>query len=366
MKEYIPRDEFNSPRLSFRAVKLNTIPVIEQIKPFLDSFNLSWIKLQDFIAKAIGNGFAIDVGSLKDISVGKDKSFDPLDVLNYYRQSTFLLYKRQKTGLAGITKASSPPVIPIANNTYDNIKAQFETMNFFMQKIEDVTGLSMVALGKTADPDVAKFNMEVSVQGTNEIINNIARAQTDLQEDVSINICYRIRSLCRVNEHIKKSYEEVIGEQRMKAVVDAEKNHVKYGIRIEASDITEEKQNILMMLNASIKAPGSDEVGKLDMSEAIIIQDMILQRQNFRRIGLILGYMLRKKEEQAKIQKQEMIKLQGEQLKQPEIIKQQTQQVEQNFELQKMDKQFYYDYIIKWGVAPGSVPFEKLQNKGNS
>jgi hypothetical protein len=365
IKQYIPRDEFNKPRLSYRAIKINTIPIIEQIKPFLDSFNLAWIKLQDFIAKAIGNGFAIDVGSLKDIAVGKDKSFDPMEVLNFYRQSTFLLYKRAKPGLSGMTKQSAPPVIPITNNTYDNIRAQFESMNFFMQKIEDVTGLSMVALGKSADPNVAKFNMQVSVQGTNEIINNIARCKTDLQEDVSVNVCYRIRSLCRVNESIRKVYEEVVGVQRMKCVLDAEKNHVKYGIRIEATDITEEKQNLMAMLSAAIKQPGSPEMGKLDMSDALIIQDMIMQGQNFRRIGLILGYTMRKKEQQARMIQQQNIQLQGEQIKVPEMIKYQAQQETQQFEWQKMDKQFQYDYMIKWGVPPGALPPEQMQ-QGNS
>ena len=363
-KEYIPRDEFNSPRLSYRAVKLVSSPIMEQIKPFLDGFNLAEIKLKDFIAKAIGNGFAVDVGSLKDISVGKDKTFDPLNVLNFYRQSTFLLYKKEKSGLAGLSRSVSPPIIPLNNNTYENIKAQFETMNFYMQKIEDVTGLSMVALGKSADPNVAKFNMQVSVQGTNEIINNIARAQTDLQEDISVNICYRIRSLCRVNDFIRKSYEQVVGEQRMRSIVEADKNNVKYGITIEATDITEEKQFVLAMLQASIKAPGSEGTG-LDISDAIIIQDMIMQRQNFRRIALIIGYKMAKKEQQAIANKQRMIELQGEQIKQPELIKAQVQQAEQQFEMQKIERQFYYDYILKYTVPPGAPVPQQQTNTGN-
>lgn len=363
-RQYIPRDEFNRPRLSYRAVKYPTEPIIEQIKPFLDGFNLAFIKLQDAIAKAVGNGFAIDVGTLKDISVGKDVSFDPLEVLNYYRQTGFLLYKKLKPGLSGMTKVSTPPVVPISNNTYDNVRAQFESMNFFMQKIEDVTGLSMAAMGKTADPNVAKYNMQVSVQGTNEIINNIARCQTDLQEDVSVNVCYRIRSLCRTNEEIRDSYAEVIGDRRMKVVVDAERNHVKYGIKIEATDITEEKQTIMAMLGVAIKQPGSGELGKLDMGDVMIIQDMILQGQNFRRIGLIIGYKLRKKEQEARAIQQQNIQLQGEQLQKPEMIKYQAQQEQNQFEMAKIDKEYYYKYMVKWGVPPGQVPLPQAQ--GNS
>jgi hypothetical protein len=119
------------------------------------------------------------------------------------------------------------------------------------------------------------------------------------------------------------------------------------------------------MLGAAIKQPGSQEVGKLDISDAIIIQDMIMQGQNFRRIGLILGYTMRKKEQEARKITQENIKLQGQQIQQPELIKAQVQQQSQQFELAKMDKEFYYDYMIKWGVPPGSLPPQQLQ-QGNS
>lgn len=363
-KEYIPRDEFNVPRLSYRAIKLNTTPIIEQIKPFLDSFNLAWIKLQDSIAKAVGNGFAVDVGTLHGISIGKDKSFEELDVLNYYRQSSFLLYQKTKTGLAGIQKQSAPPVIPLQNNTYDNIRAQFESMNFFMQKIEDVTGLSMTSMGKTADPNVAKYNMQISVQGTNEIISNIARCKTNIQEDLSVNLLYRIRSLCRVNDFIRESYEDVVGKQRMKVFVEAEHNNVRYGISIEATDITEEKQTLMAYIASVLKQPGSGEVGKLDISDAIMIQDMVMQGQNFRRIAMILGYKMRKKEQEARVFQQENIKLQGQQLQQPELIKQAAQKEQQAFELEKMDKQFGYDYMVKWGVPPGQTPLQ--QASGNT
>src|SRR5690606_35312509 len=77
-KEYIPRDLYHKPRLSFRAVKLSNTAIIEQIKPFIRGFNLAWVKAQNAIAYAVGNGLAIDIGSIKNVSVGKDKSYDPL------------------------------------------------------------------------------------------------------------------------------------------------------------------------------------------------------------------------------------------------------------------------------------------------
>ena len=149
----------------------------------------------------------------------------------------------------------------------------------------------------------------------------------------------------------------------MKAVIEADKSNVKYGITIEATDITEEKQFVMSMLQASIKAPGAEGVG-LDISDAIIIQDMIMQRQNFRRIGLIIGYKMAKKEQQAIANKQKMIELQGEQIKQPELIKAQVQQQEQQFEMQKMERQFYFDYILKYTVPPGA-PIPQQQTTGN-
>lgn len=350
-KEYIPRDMYKKPRISFRGVRLANSPLIEQMKVFIKGFSLAWIKAQNAISYAVGNGMAVDIGSIKNISVGKDSTFDPMEVLAYYRQSSFLLYKRSNS-MSGFNRYNSPPVVPINNDMFKNIQANFEAMNFYMQKIEDVSGISMVATGKSADPSVAKFNMQVSLQGTNSIISGLARAQTDLQEDISINVCYRIRSYCRTNDDIKKSYANVIGERRMKVFVDAEKSNVEYGIKIEASSIDERKQSILALLQASIEPTGGEESGKLDVSEAIIIYDMIFQRQNLRRIGLVLGYMLRKKEREAREWKMKYIEQQNKGLADIEQQKQEAKQAEMKHEEFLADKKFWADFVIKYGVPP--------------
>jgi len=351
--EYIPRDKFNKPRLSIRGIRLMSTPILEQIMPFIKGLNLAWVKAQHFISLAVSNGLAVDIGALKNISIGKDKSFDPMEVLNFYRQSSFLLYKRH-VSMTGMNRYNSPPVIPIQNAMYDNIKSQFEAMNIYMQKIEDVSGISMVATGKSADPNVAKFNMQVSLQGTNEIINGIARAQTDIQEDVSVNVCYRVRSYCRVNKFIADSYSEVIGKRRMKAVIDAEKNHVEYGITIEASDISEEKRNILTMIERAITPQGEQGV-MLDASEAVIVMDMVHQRQNLRRIGLVLGYLLKKKERELERKKKEFIKLQGQQNKELEQVKAQAEKEKHKYELEKIGAEFWAEFTVKHGTPP---PFQ--------
>jgi hypothetical protein len=293
-----------------------------------------------------------------------------MEILAFYRQSSFLLYKKSNS-LSGFNRYSTPPVIPINNDMFRNIQANFEAMNFYMQKIEDVSGISMVATGQSADPNVAKFNMQVSLQGTNSIINSLARAQTDVQEDISINVCYRIRSYCRQNEKIRKSYENVIGERRMKVFVDAEKSNVEYGIKIEASSIDERKQAILELLNASIEPAGGEETGKLSVSEAIIIYDMIFQRQNLRRIGLILGYMLRKKEREAREWKMKYIDQQNKGLAEIEQQKQQAKQMEQQHEAYLADKKFWADFVLKYGRPPEQAlsdpnwkPEEQTQNTG--
>jgi len=138
----------------------------------------------------------------------------------------------------------------------------------------------------------------------------------------------------------------------MKAFVEAEKNNVEYGIKIEASNIDERKQAILNLLQVSIDPSGQEGSGKLDMSEAIIIYDMIFQRQNLRRIGLVLGYMLRKKERQAREWKLKYIQEQNNGLAQIEQQKQQAKQIEMQHEDYMAEKKFVADFILKYGVAP--------------
>ncbi len=351
-REYFPRDMYKKPRISFRGVRLGNTAIVEQVKPFIRGFNLAWVKAQNAIAQAVNNGLAVDIGALKNISIGKDKSFDPMELLSYYRQSSFLLYKRASS-LSGFNRYNAPPIIPINNDMFRNIQSNFESMNYYMQLIEDASGISMVSTGKQADPNVAKFNMEVSLQGTNSIINSIARGQTDLQEDISTNIAYRIRTMCRTDTVVRKSYENVIGERRMKVFVDAEKSNVEYGIKIEASNIDERKQVILALLNNSITTAGDgDETGKLSPDEAIHIYDMIFQRQNLRRIGLVLGWMLRKKKREAREWKLKYIQEQNDGLAKIEQQKAENKQLDRTHEENLADKKFWADFTIKYGVPP--------------
>lgn len=353
-KEYLPRDRYKAPRLSYRAVKLSVPSIIEQIKPFIKGFNLAWIKAQLAISNAVGNGLAIDIGSIKSISIGKDKSYDPLQILAFYRQSSFLMYKRPQS-LSGFNKYAAPPVIPINNDMFQNIEAQFKSMDYYLQKIEDASGISMVATGKAADPNVAKFNMQVSIQGTNSIINSISRAQTDLQEDVAINVCYRIRSLCYMNKSISDSYSNVVGERRMKEFIGAEKNNVEYGITIQTTNNAERKQVILNVLNASIDPSGSPESGKLDFSEAMIIYDMLFQDQNLRRIALVLGGKMRRKTRAAQQFKMAAIQEQNKGLLQIKQEEGMQKQAEWDYQSSALWRKFWADFVLKNNKEPEDV-----------
>ena len=350
-KSFIPRDNFNRPRISFRAIRLNTEPLLQQVLPFLKGIQLSWMKIQNSIALAVANGYAVDIGAIKNISIGKGSNWDPMEVFSYYRQTGILMYRNQPR-LTSLNRYSSPPVIPMQNQTYENIKMNFESMKFFIQAVEETSGISMISTGKTPDPDVAKFNMQISIQGTNDIINNITRAQTDLQEDISVNICYRIRSLCRKDERILKSYENVIGKFRMKVIVEAEKNHVDYGISIEASDITEEKRNIMALIQMAITPTGSGDQAKLGPGEGIQVIDMVHQRQNLRRIGLIVGYKLRRKERELHQKQLELIQAQGAQVVQMKLTEARAKEQETIAKRQQAYEDFRYKFILQHQQTP--------------
>ena len=62
-------------------------------------------------------------------------------------------------------------------------------------------------------------------------------------------------------------------------------------------------------------------------------------------------------------EKEKMIQLQGEQIKQPELIRAETDKKAQDFELQKMREQFNLDYILKYTVPYGTPVPEQNGNK---
>lgn len=358
---YMVRTNPKKPRISYRGIKLGTPSLFHQIRPFLDGLTLTWWKAQQAIAIAISNGIAVDVGALKNITIGKEKSWDVTNVLNYYRQQAILLHK--KGNALGFGTASGPPVTPLVLGMEKNIETQFAIMDRLMMNIEQISGISLVAQS-TPEPRTGKFNMQVAMQNTNQIIGSVIRAATDLQSDVGTNVIYRIRRLCKNNKSIAKSYENVIGEQKMKIILEAEKDNVQYGLKVEARDISEMRMFIEEILAASIKQNATGEVpGLLDPAEVLHVRDMLEQKQNIRFISLTLGYMLNRKGKEAEQKKMQMIELQGEQTRKAAMEQQRGKQQEQQFEMEKLLKQFEADFMLKYKEHPSQMMMQYQQQQ---
>ena len=351
--KYMVRNNPKKPTLSYKGVRLGVPALFQQIRPLLNGLTTSYWKAQQAIGIAISNGIAVDVGALKNIAIGKDKSWDVTRVLQYYRQQSILLHKKSNPMNLGSGGGGSP-VTPLVLNMENNIIAQFEIMNRFMNLIESISGINLVSTGDTPAPRTGKFNMQVALQGTNQVIGSIIRASTELQADVSTNVIYRIRSLARTNKSIEEAYIEVIGSTKMKTILMAEKSNVQYGISIEARDISEMKLFIEEVLQASIKSSG-EGAGLLDVAEVILIRDMLEQRQNMRMISLTLGYMLRKKGKEREMQKMQAIQVQGQENQKLIALQEKGKQEERVFEMGKIQKEFESDFMVKWGYTPAEA-----------
>jgi len=358
--KFIPRPNRRVPRISYRGVRLGTPALFQQIRPLLNGLTQSWWKTQEAIAISISNGIAVDVGALKNISIGKDKSWDVLEIIKYYRQRAVLFHKRTNPMGFGAGGGSSPITI-LQTNMERNVIAQFDMMDKFMAMIESISGINLISTGGTPEPRVGKFNMQVALKGTDQIIGSVIRAATELQADVGVNCMSRIRGLLKGDPSAKKSYEGVVGKEQLKTVLMAEKNNVEYGLSIEARDVSAMVSFIEEVLAASIKAAGG-ESGLLDASEVILIRDMVEQKQNMRLISLTLGYILRKKGKEAELEKLRAIEAQGQQLQKVEQEKQRNADKERQFEMFKMKKQFEYDYKLKWGQSPGELMEEAVNS----
>lgn len=360
--KYMVRNNPKKPQLSYKGIRLGVPALFHQIRPLLDGLSLAWWKTQEAMSIAISNGIAVDVGALKNISIGKDKSWDVTRVLQYYRQQAILLHKKANPMNFGSGGGGSP-VQPLVTRMQENVIAQFGVMDKFMNLIESISGVNLVSTGSTPEPRTGKFNMQVALQGTNQIMGSIIRATTELQSDISSNVMYRIRSLCRNNKSIRDSYAVVIGKTKMQTVMMAEKSNVEYGVKIEVRDVAEMQGFIEEVLAASLKATSTDG-GLLDASEVILIRDMMAQRQNMRMVSLTLGYMLRKKGREREMQKMKAIETQNAGLKEMKQMESQDKEKERMFELVKIREEFKKDFTVKWGVPPDKAAQMAFQATG--
>lgn len=314
---FVENQEKN-PKLSYKFIKFEEKSIIQQISPFLHNIQMNWLKWQNALSMVFDKGYAIDVKMLDNIKLGGD-DMDAQDIIEYYKRTGLLFYRSTMPGQF-YKGGNVVPIQEIEGGLGSRLKEAFDSIQFNMRMIEDITGLSSVALGSAGDDPVK--NTQLSLNSTHQSLNYLLNGVFRVREYLAEKAANRI-SLCIRND--KKSYKEyadVVGINDVDIIKMAEKQGRKYGSTLISRPTDEQKQILYNWINEAM-TPGRDGVRDISIDTAIELMREIEDGGNIKEVEFKLKTAVRRNKEQARKQAMENMQMQSQQ--QAQLAQQQAQ-----------------------------------------
>ena len=322
-----PRPIPSRPALSLVGVSLPGYSMMARLIPVFDNIQIGWQKFQNSLSVIFEEGWALNMDMLMNLSDGK-KQYSFEDIIEFWRNTGILLFKRKISGLTATRGDTSLPVEKLPGGMGQRL---VESINMFahqMKLIEDITGLSPVSLGGTPESDAPVTTTERSLQATHNILKPLINAVFEVKEKAAEIAGLKIQLLLRNDSTVRKAYEKVIGEQAVQMLIDGEKGSVEYGIKLVARPTEKDKASLLEAARTSLMQ-GRDGKPGIDLATYTYIDEQLTNGGNIKELRRYLAYMDKKEKERdymesmkkiefEKQRDQENLKLKGQQ----EAIKQ--------------------------------------------
>lgn len=307
---------------SYIVVRLKNKPITERLKPVMDDIMVSWLRYQDARAMAIQSGYAIDFSMMQNITDG-DKKYSMLDILKMWRDTGILVFQGSLSGRyeGGAVK----PVHEITGTAGASLQEAAQMWQIAMQRIEDITGLSPVALGSMPQGNQTATGTELSIAATADILKPLIKKVLLFKERTARSLIRRMQ-LFAIKDYVDV-YAPVIGKTDVERLKQADKSAVQYGLSFEAKPSEAEKQQLIEVINASMNNRRQGMYG-IDLATGAWAIEQLNHGANMKEIRMIISYQEEKHRQQLEAEKQQAIEMQGQQNEQLKQIEQQTKQME--------------------------------------
>ena len=334
-------------RLPFKAFKVADKPPTERLIPFYDQLEIGWLRFQNSQAQASTSGQAINMRLLGNAELG-GKPIDGLEALKFMKETGDLIYAdTDLTTAEGYRGGAVSPVHPIEGGMRNDLQEGIQKFEWTIRLIEQITGMSNVAMGAQAEQNAKATNTQLSVQGSYSIIQPVLSSVLNLKGGLGREMMFDMQLRIRDEEDIYNYYSDVIGEEGVQAILLATKRGARFGVHFEARATYQQKRDLYQLIEYSLTA-GKNGTPLLRPDEAWIIYQGLMTGGNVKQLGLQLSYMIRKREEEL---------TQKEFAAREQAHRQNMQQSQQNFQQNARLEQIKGEYGLKE---------EQIQQSGES
>jgi len=301
---------------------------MERLIPYIDDYQLTILKIQNFKNRAVPSGWWIDLDSLEKVALNKGgANMQPKELLQMFFE-TGILVGRSVTDSGEPQSPNWKPVIPIENTAASELAMFYQDLMVSVSMIEKITGYNDVTSGNP-NPKTLVPGYQMAEQATTDALYPMAYAE----EYVSLHLAGDC--LCRMQQGIKKGgmvsgYAPALNSNTLRFIeIAPDISQRDYGIELERRTSNDQKMWLLQQMQVDIQN------GFLDTSDAVLL----VNTKNVKQAQMIWAHRVKKAKEKAR--QLEMAKIQennrGQQESAAMMIqqKQQEMQMQYQFELQK-------------------------------
>jgi len=290
--------------------------IVERLAPIMNQLQIAWLKYQNAMATAFPGGIAVDINMINNIVDG-GKRIPFREIIKMLFEKGFLPYKLSLSGQ--YQGGAVSPVQQIPSDLISKLTEYLNVISGCIKFVEDLTGLSPVALGSTPTKDQQVGTTEMAYSATMNSLKHIVDGCRVIKQDLGTTSAERIRVYIQADSETRKVYESVIGENGVKMIMAAKKREVQYGIKCVARPTDVERQMIFDTIEKSYARYINGQPG-INEGQRLRIANLIQGGMDINYAGRILDAWIRRDEKKKDRQHEQNSEVQGR------VIQQQKQQ----------------------------------------
>jgi len=301
--------------------------MMERLIPYIDDYQLTMLKIQNFKNRAVPSGWWIDLSALEKIAMTKGgKDMEPQQLLQMFFDTGVLLGRSDTDG-GTPQSANWRPVIPIENTAASELQMFYNDLVSTLSSIERITGYNDVTLGQASSKTLVP-GYESGQQSTNEALFPLAFSE----ENILLKLSEAM--LCRTQQALKKGdvkgYGPGLNSNTLQFIqISPEIAWRDYGIELEKRTTQDQKAWLMQAMQQDIAN------GFLNTSDAVLL----VNTKNVKQAQMIWAYKVRKEKERLQEQRMAEIQAQNEGAQQTAAMAQQAKmqemQMQAELELKK-------------------------------
>lgn len=303
--------------------------VMERLIPYLDDYQLTIYKIQNFKNRAVPSGWWIDLDALENVALNKGgKNMTPKQLLQMF-MDTGILAGRSRTASGEPMGPNWKPVIPIENTAASELAMFYQDLIMTIQQIESTTGYNAITSGDP-NPKTLSPGYETANISTDDSLYPLSVGEAWLTEKLAADV------LCRMQQGVKKGdiegmipYKGALNSNALTFMkVSPDIAGREYGIMLQEESTDAERQWLLQLMQGDVVN------GFLDSSDAVLI----VNTHNVKQAQTIWAYRVKKSKQQMQNDKMQQIQQQNVGAQQAAQIAQQTQLQVLQMELQSKER----------------------------